>query len=93
MTGLSKGYGSVYYESGEDAKTAKEAMNGEKFKGQHIEVEFSKKKIPESSSYLVVFGLSVDTIERELKEKFSRLGPLANFYIMRGNTGPSRHTA
>ena len=90
LTGRSKGYAFVYYESGEDAKTAKEAMNGEKFKGQRIEVEFSKKKIPESSSCLVVFGLSVDTIEWELKEEFSRFGPLEKFYIMRGNTGRSR---
>ena len=53
-------------------------MNGKKFKGQRIKIEFSKKKIPESSSCLVVFGLSADTIERELKEEFSRFGPLEN---------------
>ena len=73
-----KGYAFIYYESVEDAKTAKEAMNGRKFKGRRIEVEFSKKTIPEISSCLVVFGLSADTIERELKEEFSRFGPLEN---------------
>ena len=71
-----KGYAFIYYESVEDAKTAKEAMNGKN--GQRIEVEFSKKTIPEISSCLVVFGLSADTIERELKEEFSRFGPLEN---------------
>ena len=65
-------------------------MNGKEFKGQRIEVEFSKKTIPEVSSCLVVFGLSHDTIERELKEEFSRFGPLEKFYIMRGKTGRSR---
>ena len=67
-------------------------MNGKKFKGQRIEVEFSKKTIPEVSSCLIVFGLSDDTIERELKEEFSRFGPLEKFYIMRGNTGRSRQS-
>ena len=92
LTGRSKGYAFVYYESGEDAETAKGAMNGNKFKGRRIEVEFSKKTIPEVSSCLIVFGLSDDTIERELKEEFSRFGPLEKFYIMRGNTGRSRYT-
>ena len=90
LTGHSKGYAFVYYESGEDAKTAKEAMNCKKFNGRRIEVEFSKKKIPEISSCLVVFGLSDDTIERELKEEFSRFGPLEKLQIVRGNTGHSR---
>ena len=66
-------------------------MNGKIFKGRRIEVEFSKKNIPEVSSCLVVFGLSHDTIERELKEEFSRFGPLEKLQIvMRGNTGLSR---
>jgi RNA recognition motif-containing protein len=34
-----------YYESGEDAKTAKEGMNGQKFNGRRIQVDFSNKKI------------------------------------------------
>ena len=49
-----------------------------------------QKKIPEISSCLVVFGLSDDTIERELKEEFSRFGPLEKLQIVRGNTGHSR---
>ena len=91
LTGRSKGYAFVYYDSGEDAKTAKEAMNGQKFNGQRIQVDFSKKKIPEISSCLVVFGLSHSTTERELKEEFSRFGPLEKLQIvMRGNTGRSK---
>lgn len=90
QTGHSKGYAFVYYESGEDAKTAKEGMNGQKFNGRRIQVDFSNKKIPEISSCLVVFGLSQDTTERKLKEEFSRFGPLEKLQILRGNTGLSR---
>ena len=41
LTGCSKGYGFVYFESVEDAKAAKEAMCDQKINGRQIRVEFS----------------------------------------------------
>ena len=41
MTGSSKGYAFVYFESVENAKAAKEAMCDQKLNGKQIRVDFS----------------------------------------------------
>ena len=46
LTGCSKGYAFVYFESVEDAKAAKEAMCDQKFNGRQIRVDFSITKMP-----------------------------------------------
>ena len=94
LTKLSQGHAFVYYESIEDAKTAKEAMNNQEFNERRIRVDFSYKKIPERSSCLGVFGLSLDTTERELKEVFSKFGPLEKVHLVLDTlTGRSRQYA
>ena len=68
-------------------------MCDQKINGRQIRVDFSinNQRNPEISNCLVVFGLSRDSTERELKEEFSRFGPLEKLQIvMRGNTGLSR---
>ena len=45
-TRCSKGYGFVYYKSIEAAKTAKEAMCNQKFKGRCVRIDFSITKKP-----------------------------------------------
>jgi len=45
-TGKSKGYGFVVFETVEEAKAAKEAMDGKEIKGRSIEVHFSKNADP-----------------------------------------------
>ena len=85
LTGCSKGYAFVYFESVEDAKAAKEAMSDQKFHGRQIRVDFSisNKKNPEVSKSLVVFGLTHYTTEQELKDEFSRFGPLEKVQLVR----------
>ena len=68
-------------------------MCNQNINGRQIRVDFSinNNRNPEISNCLVVFGLSRDSTERELKEEFSRFGPLEKLQIvMRGNTGLSR---
>ena len=92
LTGCSKGYAFVHFESVEDAKAAKEAMCDQKFNGRQIRVDFSitNKRNP-ISNCLGVFGLTLNTTELELKDEFSRFGPLERVQVVRdGLTGCSK---
>ena len=85
MTGCSKGYAFVYFESVEDAKAAKEAMCDQKINGRQVRVDFSvfNKRNSEVSNSLGVFGLTLYTTEQDLEDEFSRFGPLEKVHVIR----------
>ena len=85
LTGRSKGYAFLDYESVEDANAAKEAMCDQNFNGRQIRVEFSirnNKNNSEVSNSLGIFGLSYSTTEQDLKEEFSKFGPLEKVVLV-----------
>jgi RNA recognition motif-containing protein len=83
LTGCSKGFAFIDYESVEDANAAKEAMNDQKFNGKQIRVDFSiNKNNSEVSNCLGIFRLSYSTTEQELKEEFSKFGPLEKVVLV-----------
>ena len=88
LTGCSKGYAFVYFESVQDAKAAKEAMCDQNFNGRQIGVDFSmpNKRNPEIANCLGVFGLTPYTTEQELKNEFSRFGPLEKVQLVRNES-------
>ena len=94
LTGCSKGYAFVNFESVQDAEAAKEAMCDQKFNGRQVRVDFAipNQRNPEISNCLGVFGLStLYTTERELKDEFSRFGPLEKVHLIRNElTGCSK---
>ena len=88
------GYAFVGFYSVEDAKAAKEAICDQEFNGRRIQVAFNNKKIPEISRCLGIFGLSYSTTEQELKEEFSRFGPIEKVQIVLDElTGHSKRYA
>merc|ERR1712212_368478 len=55
-TGRSRGFSFVYFESAEDAKAAKEAMNDQEIDGRRIRVDFSITKRPHTPTPGVYMG-------------------------------------
>jgi len=52
---------------------------------------FGNREVPEENTCLGVFGLSLETTERELERQFSRFGPLSRVQVvLDGQTGQSR---
>ncbi|CDP03488.1 unnamed protein product [Coffea canephora] len=77
----SRSYGFVYYKKIEDAKSAKEKLQGTILHGNPIKIEFAKPAKPCKS--LWVAGISQSVSKEELEEEFTRFGKIQEFKFLR----------
>ncbi|KAL3506760.1 hypothetical protein ACH5RR_032142 [Cinchona calisaya] len=76
-----RSYGFVYYKKIEDAKSAKEKLQGTILHGNPIKIEFAKPAKPCKS--LWVAGISQSVSKEELEEEFMRFGKIQEFKFLR----------
>lgn len=99
VSGQSKGYGYVHYETQEAAEAAINNVNGmllndrEVFVGFHISRKERSSKIEEQKNNytnIYVKNLSEETTDEEFKELFSKYGEMVSCVIQHDDTGKSR---
>ncbi|KAJ8558090.1 hypothetical protein K7X08_004856 [Anisodus acutangulus] len=81
----SRGFGFLYFKNINDAKEAKDALQGSFFHGNPIRIEFAKPAKPCKS--LWVAGISKSVSKEELEDQFKGFGKIQEFkFIMDRNT-------
>ncbi|CAK7322648.1 unnamed protein product [Dovyalis caffra] len=74
-------YGFVYFKRVEDAKLAKEALQGTSLRGNQIKIEFARPAKP--SKHLWVGGISSSVSEERLEEEFLKFGKIEDIKFLR----------
>ncbi|OMO68019.1 hypothetical protein CCACVL1_20129 [Corchorus capsularis] len=77
----SRSYAFVYFKRVEDAKAAKEALQGTALHGNPIKIEFARPAKP--CKNLWVGGISQTLSKEELEEEFSKFGKFEDFKFLR----------
>ncbi|OMP03936.1 hypothetical protein COLO4_10090 [Corchorus olitorius] len=77
----SRSYAFVYFKRVEDAKAAKEALQGTALHGNPIKIEFARPAKP--CKNLWVGGISQTLSKEELEEEFSKFGKIEDFKFLR----------
>ncbi|XVF84373.1 hypothetical protein PTKIN_Ptkin17bG0031400 [Pterospermum kingtungense] len=77
----SRSYAFVYFKRVEDAKAAKEALQGTTLHGNQIKIEFARPAKP--CKNLWVGGISQTTSKEELEEEFRKFGKIEDFKFLR----------
>ncbi|KAL9431790.1 hypothetical protein AB3S75_026898 [Citrus x aurantiifolia] len=81
----SRSFAFVYFKRVEDAKAAKDALQGSDFRGNPIKIEFARPAKP--SKHLWVGGISQTVSKEELEEEFLKFGNIEDFKFLKdGNT-------
>ncbi|PNS94906.1 hypothetical protein POPTR_017G026600v4 [Populus trichocarpa] len=76
-----RSYAFVYFKHVEDAKQAKDALQGSSLRGNQIKIEFARPAKP--SKYLWVGGISSSVSEERLEEEFLKFGKIEDFKFLR----------
>ncbi|KAJ6734223.1 FLOWERING TIME CONTROL PROTEIN FPA [Salix purpurea] len=76
-----RSYAFVYFKHVEDAKQAKDALQGTSLRGNQIKIEFARPAKP--SKYLWVGGISSSVSEERLEEEFLKFGKIEDFKFLR----------
>ncbi|EPS72608.1 hypothetical protein M569_02152, partial [Genlisea aurea] len=77
----SRNYAFVYFNSVEDAKSAKEGLQGHLLRGIPLKIEFAKPAKPSKS--LWVAGISPSITKDEFEKKFQRFGKIQDFRFLK----------
>ncbi|XP_059632931.1 flowering time control protein FPA-like [Cornus florida] len=77
----SRCYGFIYFERAEDAKAAKNALQGTFFHGNQIKIEFSRPAKP--CKGLWVSGINASFSKDKLEEEFLKFGKIEEFKFLR----------
>ncbi|GMI92975.1 hypothetical protein like AT2G43410 [Hibiscus trionum] len=80
-TYASRSYAFVYFKRVEDAKEAKEALQGVSLHGNHIKIEFARPAKP--CKTLWVGGISLAVSKEELEQEFGKFGKIEDFKLLR----------
>lgn len=77
----SRGYAFVYFKKTEDAKSAKEKIQGSIVHGNSVKIEFAKPAKPCKSLWVAGIGQSVS--KEELEQEFMKFGKIQEFKFLR----------
>ncbi|XP_011007413.1 PREDICTED: flowering time control protein FPA-like [Populus euphratica] len=80
-TYTARSYGFVYFKRAEDAKQAKDALQGTSLRGNQIKIEFARPAKP--SRHLWVGGIGSSFSEEWLEEQFLKFGKIEDFKFRR----------
>ena len=82
-SGISKGFGYIYYFTEESAEEAKKNLNGKSFYGKNIEIVnlIPTKKNRNNIITLFVLNIPKDVTEEKLNSIFEKFGPVSNISI------------
>lgn len=77
----SRSYAFVFFKRMEDAKAAKDALQGTNFRGNPLKIEFARPAKP--CKHLWVGGISPSLTKEELEEEFLKFGKIEDFKFLR----------
>ncbi|GAV64311.1 RRM_1 domain-containing protein/SPOC domain-containing protein/RRM_5 domain-containing protein [Cephalotus follicularis] len=77
----SRNYAFVFFKRVEDAKAAKDALQGAAYRGNQLKIEFARPAKPCKS--LWVGGISPSVLKEELEEEFQKFGKIEEFKFLR----------
>lgn len=77
----SRSYAFIFFKRIEDAKAAKEALQGAELRGHPVKIEFARPAKP--CKHLWVGGISPSVSKEELEEEFLKFGKIEDFKFLR----------